>query len=599
MTKRLIFAVLFLSVSAFAQGSWFQGTATTTNGASSLPTMLVVPNSSVTVCTAPATGGTNTTPCTNKVPLCTDQTLGSCSTSFNPVIADGAGNFGFWVTPGTYDVDVCSPAPTSCFIYAHQTLAAPGGGPGIFNGLTVTAGGLNRLIVDNSNYVSVFSRIQPIQPDPLGLFPLGNDLSLECSGSADCHYKNNPLHITATTSLGIGANPSVIVSASGGLSHATNVTLVIEPGTANEEIVLLANWSCTLIPATSMCAAGSTLSITAAKNHTQPYTISQQGSQFWAENSHNIEIVGDPLYLFTTFLDNHGNDLYAIPTNQSTWPNAGSIRFDQPFQGGNGTNLDTVDRLNNSLSKRIRLNATGSTIYTQDNSGNVSLPLANSQLAVGKATAANVVDIQGPATGAAFECILLGDSPANRVNLCYSTSPIAGTKLVPAQINALSTILEIGGRGNQPSTIELETSPDAGTTGLVERLRVTSDGATGLKEVAAPASLSGFSNLYADSTAHQLKLSNNAGSYFQVAQVITATSAAFATATTAGTCVQSTTAVTGATTAMAVSISPVSTPGVGSQWSAFVSSAGNVTINECAVAVSAGGTIAFNIRVLP
>lgn len=81
------------------------------------------------------------------------------------------------------------------------------------------------------------------------------------------------------------------------------------------------------------------------------------------------------------------------------------------------------------------------------------------------------------------------------------------------------------------------------------------------------------------------------------AGVITATSAAFATATVATTCVQNTTAVTGATTAMAVAVSPVSTPGVGAVWSAFVSSAGNVTITECAVATSAGGTIAFNIRV--
>lgn len=79
--------------------------------------------------------------------------------------------------------------------------------------------------------------------------------------------------------------------------------------------------------------------------------------------------------------------------------------------------------------------------------------------------------------------------------------------------------------------------------------------------------------------------------------VLTATSAAFATATTAGTCVQNTTAVVGTTTAMAVIASPVSTPGVGAEWSAFVSSAGNVTIIECAVATSAGGTIAFNIRV--
>lgn len=79
---------------------------------------------------------------------------------------------------------------------------------------------------------------------------------------------------------------------------------------------------------------------------------------------------------------------------------------------------------------------------------------------------------------------------------------------------------------------------------------------------------------------------------------LTATSSAFATATTAATCVQNATAVTGATTGMTVLISPVSTPGVGAVWSGFVSSANNITINECAVATSAGGTIAFNIVVL-
>jgi hypothetical protein len=108
-----------------------------------------------------------------------------------------------------------------------------------------------------------------------------------------------------------------------------------------------------------------------------------------------------------------------------------------------------------------------------------------------------------------------------------------------------------------------------------------------------------FDGCYGDSVLHVLKCTYNNGTFFQIAQVIRATSAAFATATTAGTCVQNTTAVTGATTGMAVTVSPVSTPGVGAQWSAFVSSAGNVTINECAVATSAGGTIAFNIAVTP
>jgi hypothetical protein len=134
-------------------------------------------------------------------------------------------------------------------------------------------------------------------------------------------------------------------------------------------------------------------------------------------------------------------------------------------------------------------------------------------------------------------------------------------------------------------------APTAGSFVSVAQLAAT--------EKAAPSATSAFDVCYGDSTLHALKCSYNNGSFFQVPQVITATSAAFATATTAGTCVQNTTAVTGAATSMAVSVSPVSTPGVGATWSGFVSSAGNVTITECATATSAGGSIAFNIRVTP
>ena len=102
----------------------------------------------------------------------------------------------------------------------------------------------------------------------------------------------------------------------------------------------------------------------------------------------------------------------------------------------------------------------------------------------------------------------------------------------------------------------------------------------------------------ANSTSIKTTLCPPASGSTTVAQEFTGTSSAFATATTAGTCVQNTTAITGAATSMAVVVSPVTTPGVGAVWSAFVSSAGNVTINECAVATSTGGSIAFNIRVI-
>ncbi len=118
-------------------------------------------------------------------------------------------------------------------------------------------------------------------------------------------------------------------------------------------------------------------------------------------------------------------------------------------------------------------------------------------------------------------------------------------------------------------------------------------------EVACQGRNSALDELCPNSTAHAMQLSNNNGVFYNVAQVIPATSSAFATATTAGTCVQNTTSVPGALTSMAVVVSPVSTPGVGAVYSGFVSSSGNVTITECAVAASAGGTIAFNIRAIP
>ena len=117
-------------------------------------------------------------------------------------------------------------------------------------------------------------------------------------------------------------------------------------------------------------------------------------------------------------------------------------------------------------------------------------------------------------------------------------------------------------------------------------------------EMAAPPGIAGFDTLYCDSTTHQPMFMTGIGTPIRLAGDLVATSAAFATATTAGTCVQNTTAVTGAATTMVVHVSPVRTPGTGAVWSALVSSAGNVTITECAIARSAGGSIAFNIRVI-
>lgn len=53
-------------------------------------------------------------------------------------------------------------------------------------------------------------------------------------------------------------------------------------------------------------------------------------------------------------------------------------------------------------------------------------------------------------------------------------------------------------------------------TNNVDRARFNADGAFALKEQAAPAAVSGFAALYADSTSHTLKLANNGGSFNNV-----------------------------------------------------------------------------------
>ena len=153
-----------------------------------------------------------------------------------------------------------------------------------------------------------------------------------------------------------------------------------------------------------------------------------------------------------------------------------------------------------------------------------------------------------------------------------------------------------------------QTIPNATGNFLLSTLAVPSvAGATDLGSTALPwgnlwlgtAATNNFKFQPAATAAARVVSMPDPGTNVNLGFNLRATSPAFATATTAGTCVQNTTAVAGATTSMVAKASPVSTPGVGAQWSAFVSSSGNVTINECAVATSAGGTIAFNIEVTP
>ena len=67
----------------------------------------------------------------------------------------------------------------------------------------------------------------------------------------------------------------------------------------------------------------------------------------------------------------------------------------------------------------------------------------------------------------------------------------------------------------------------------------------------------------------------------------------------AGACSTGTTNVTGATTSMVAVASPVTAQPNGVQWQAYVSSAGVVTVNVCAIVGLTPTSSVYNVRVIP
>jgi hypothetical protein len=67
----------------------------------------------------------------------------------------------------------------------------------------------------------------------------------------------------------------------------------------------------------------------------------------------------------------------------------------------------------------------------------------------------------------------------------------------------------------------------------------------------------------------------------------------------AGACATTTVAIVGATTAMSVGSAPVTYPGAGNYWQAWVSSAGTVTVAVCAAVAGTPTASTYNLRVIP
>ena len=90
-------------------------------------------------------------------------------------------------------------------------------------------------------------------------------------------------------------------------------------------------------------------------------------------------------------------------------------------------------------------------------------------------------------------------------------------------------------------------------------------------------------------------------SYGQAGSVLSGTSGAVSGALTVGTCNTTTVNITGATTGMAVVVSPAGgvSVGTGIEWHGEVTSSGVVTVFECGLAIVTPTSTTFNVRVFP
>ena len=134
--------------------------------------------------------------------------------------------------------------------------------------------------------------------------------------------------------------------------------------------------------------------------------------------------------------------------------------------------------------QQVNASSTGDILQLKNNASTVLVVQQGGNVGIGTTAPGYKTVIQAVAIGAGFDGLVIQDGAAERIRLGYSTTSLAGSKLVPAQIQwgntSVAGDLELGPRGNVASSIEFFTSPDAGTTGLVERMRVNANGDVGI-----------------------------------------------------------------------------------------------------------------------
>lgn len=230
------------------------------------------------------------------------------------------------------------------------------------------------------------------------------------------------------------------------------------------------------------------------------------------------------------------------------------------------------------------------------------------------------------------------DANGNTVDSGAGCGSGAGTVTVVGAGSLLSTSIVTGG-----GTTTLQTPSTGATVDSSGNLAVTSI-ATGTSPCALTSGTGGVACAnegtvpsvgpasavdvwYADSTQHGLLANFNNAGYLPLVQgpasstagnlakfsgtnggklvdgglpILSGTSASLGGgALLAGACASNTTTVTGATTSMVVAVTPVTYPGDGSVWDAYVSASNTVTTKVCGVIALTPGATAYNIRVIP
>lgn len=306
------------------------------------------------------------------------------------------------VTPPTGDNTYCRLDGSNCGFTGNVTLNGHALSAGavtasslstsaIIGPVTISAGGVARLQVNNSTENWNYSVLRSMMPAPDANFPLGHDFNAGARGPADYYAFNGAFEVTGTTSVSPGtasvtltnplyenATPPTITTQNapnGGVANATCpanyftplAAATIEPGdfpesSTNQEFLIPTIVDCTHV------------SFTFAKSHTQPFVIRYQGLFF--PEGYGMKMIADSFgrYNYWTVFDPSGNNaLLQFPKNTGAWPNCCGTTFPSPITGANGATKDLVVRLNNASSNLFIQNATGSTnLDSFDNNGNVA-----------------------------------------------------------------------------------------------------------------------------------------------------------------------------------------------------------------------------------